>query len=218
MKNGLSRVALCFFLIFFFHGCVSKAPQPTRGFTSQELITKAYTTHKELTATLRSEEKSLSSLLLAVSATQSIVGDYSTLLTQSAQISSVTRFLPIPYAGEVSNSTKLIASSLATLNSATRDIDSYNKALKAYLDTVDQYSLNPTLEGLFALQEKGNTLLVKAHEMEVSLMKISHLLTTFSTLTHSIGSLLEKQQNLANDAKSLFGFTPNSPHDNLLCL
>lgn len=213
MRKKLSILTLGFFLLFSFCGCSTKSPAPPQGFTTQELLLKAYATHTSISNTLKEEQKSISSLLLAVSATQTLVGDYSVFLTQSAQISSVTRFLPLPYAGEISNTTKLISTSLVTLNNASRDIDSYHKALKNYLDSVDHYSASPTLEALMILQEKGNTFLVKAKDMELSLIKISHLLQTFSTFTRSIGVVLEKQQSLANEAKTLFGLTQASNED-----
>lgn len=196
---------------FTFIGCTPQnTPEPTKGcLTQQQLNRYSYEALSNVAALLREDKKNIDTFDGFIGAMKLTVNNYSDMIKSSVYISNVVRFLPIPYSGEISNTTKLISKTALDLNGASEALDRYKKSSTDFLDTFGK--LDPktaTSLELANLASYADTKLLKdAQNLELSLHKISESTTVMAATAQSISDALDTTGGYLSHAKSLVGFS-----------
>lgn len=198
--------------ILLFAGCT---PQPTPQQAQAPCITRAqlnsysYDSLARVANSLREDKKNIDTFDGLIGAMKVTVHNYADMIKSSITISNVVKFLPIPYAGEISNTTKLISKSALHLNVATDALDRYKKSAAAFLDSFEK--LNPATAqpaDLARLATFADSVLVHdARDLQVSLKQISASTEMMAATTQSIANALDTTGNYFNQAKSFVGFS-----------
>ncbi len=200
--------------IFIFQGCVQQPPQPTSCISKQELMAKSY---NELTITakaIKEQEKAISDFNLLVSLMKGYVNNYSTTIETSARLSSALRVLPIPYAGEVSSATKLISTTLVSLNNSATALHKYKESSTTFLKKYNQLGTNPTPKGLAELSSfADNVLIIDALNVQRNMEQISKTTEGLLTLAEMISSTSSTALNYLGKTKSLLNETLEISND-----
>jgi hypothetical protein len=203
-----------FFLLFtliLFSGCTSQAiPEPVKPcISAQQLNSYSYEALLNVAVMLKEDKKNIDSFDSFIGAMKLTVNSYTDMIKSSVYISNVVKFLPVPYAGEISNTTKLISKTALSLNGASESLDRYKKSSTYYLESFAK--LDPataSTEDLLKLATFADTtLLTDAQDLENSLHKISESTAMMAATTQSISDALDTTGNYLNHVKSLVSFS-----------
>lgn len=176
------------------------------GFDHLALVAKA----------LREEKQNNKSFEISMFLLGKTVTDYSDMFKSSVQISNVARFLPIPYAGEVCSTTKLISKTALNLGQAANAFNQYKLSSNTFLDEFDKLNrTTSTSAEISKLAVFGDTkLLADARSLELSLKEISSSTATMASTMQSISEALETTNGYVNNMKNYVGINNNvSPED-----
>lgn len=216
-KRGGCGVRLIIFLllVLLMAGCTPPQPAPVSSakcLNARQLTAYSYDQLSRVAAGMRSDSHSLDDFGGFITALKGTVNDYSGTIQSSTYLSNAVRYLPIPYAGEVSNVTKLVANTLIHLNTAAVTLDRYKKSSTAFLaafDKLNRSSATPAeLAKLSAYAD--TTLMNDARELQSALQKISSSTATMAATAQSISNALDTTSGYFNQAKSLVGLQPGS--------
>ena len=199
--------------VLLFWGCTPQVATPSRAcLSSTQLSAYGYDSLARVANLLREDKKNIDTFDGFIGAMKVTVHNYADMIKSSVYISNVVRFLPIPYAGEISNTTKLISKTALHLNVAADALDRYKKSSASFLDSFEK--LNPAtakpadLAKLAAFAD--SQLLHDAQELELALQQISSSTATMAATTQSISNALETTGNYVNNVKSFVGFSQTS--------
>lgn len=196
-------------------GCTPPQPTPVSSakcLNAQQLSAYSYDQLSRVAAGMRADSRSLDDFSGFITALKGTVNDYSGTIQSSTYLSNAVRYLPIPYAGEVSNVTKLVANTLIHLNSAAVALDRYKKSSSTFLAAFDKLNrTSATPAELAKLSAYADTTLMNdARELQIALQKISASTATMAATAQSIANALETTGGYFNQAKSLVGMQPGS--------
>ena len=118
-------------VVFFSQGCVQQPTTPC--ISKQELVSKSHNEITIIAKSIQEQEKAMEDFATFIGIMKSYISDYSKTIEASAYLSNVLRVLPIPYAGEVSNATKLVSSSLVNLNNTATALHKYRESSAVFL-------------------------------------------------------------------------------------
>ena len=201
-------------MLLFITGCAPKpAPEaPAHCLTSGQLSAYSYDHLSRVAALLRADARSIDDYNSFIVATKGIVNNYADVIQSSVYLTNVVRFLPIPYAGEVCNVTKIVSNTVLHLNSAGVALDRYKKSSTSFLAAFDK--LNRTTATPAELSKLSvyadNTVMADARELQTSLHKISTSTAAMAITAQSISNALETTGGYFNQAKTLVGVQPQS--------
>lgn len=198
-------------------GCTPPQPAPgtsAKCLNTRQLSAYSYDQLSRVAAGMRADSRSLDDFGGFITALKGTVNDYSGTIQSSTYLSNAVRYLPIPYAGEVSNVTKLVANTLIHLSSAAAALDRYKKSSSTFLASFDKLNrTSATPAELAKLSAYADTTLMNdARELQGALQKISSSTATMAATAQSIANALETTGGYFNQAKSLVGLQP-SPND-----
>ena len=113
----MERLIVLAMALVMFGGC---APQPEvipkkACMSASQLNAYGYDHLEKVAKLLREDKKNIESFEGFIGTMKGTVDNYADMIKSSVYISNVVRFLPIPYAGEVSNTTKLISKTVLNL-------------------------------------------------------------------------------------------------------
>jgi hypothetical protein len=207
----MKKILLITAAAFTFMGCTPQnTPEPTKACVSaQQLDTYSYQALSNIATLLREDKKNIDAFDGFMGAMKLTVNSYSEMIKSSVYISNVVKFLPIPYAGEISNTTKLISKTALDLNGASESLDRYKKSSASFLESFSKLDpKNASSTELAKLATFADTKLLKdAQDLELSLHKISDSTAMMAATTQSISDALDTTGNYLNHAKSLVGFS-----------
>lgn len=195
-------------------GCapVPTPTSPAKCLSSAQLTSYSYDELSRVAAGLRADARNIDDFNAFITATKGTVNDYASMIKSSAYISNAVRFLPIPYAGEVSSVTKLVSTTVLHLNSAGVALDRYKKSNTAFLaafDKLNRASVTPAeLAKLSAYAD--TTVMGDARELQISLQKISSSTAMMAATAQSISNALESTNGYFNQAKNFVGLQPGT--------
>ncbi|MDD5052570.1 MAG: hypothetical protein PHO27_07565 [Sulfuricurvum sp.] len=206
----MKRSIILAMTLVLFSGCMPEpTPTPQKAcMSSAQLSSYSYDYLSRVAKMLREDKKNIDTFEGFITAMKVTVDNYADMIKSSVYISNVVRFLPIPYAGEVSNTTKLISKTALHLNVAAVALDRYKKSSATFLDRFDK--LNRTTaqpEDLAKLATYADSeLLSDARDLQIALQKISSSTATMAATTQGISDALDTTGNYVNQAKSYVGF------------
>jgi hypothetical protein len=201
--------------VLLFTGCMPQStPQPPQAacLNSAQLSNYGYDSLARVANLLREDKKNIDTFDGFISAMKVTVNNYATMIKSSVYISNVVRFLPIPYAGEISNTTKLISKTALHLSVAADALDHYKKSSASFLDSFNKLSPNaaPPAELARLATFADSVLLRDARNLQVSLKQISESTGMMAATTQSIADALDTTGNYFSQAKSYVGFSKTS--------
>lgn len=185
-------------------GCMNAVQLNTYGYDHLEKVAKL----------LREDKKNIESFELFINAMKGTVDNYSDMIKSSVYISNVVRFLPVPYAGEVSNTTKLISKTVLNLGGAASALNRYKNSSDTFLASFDKLSRTTAkASDISKLAVYADSkLLSDARALEESLNDISSSTAMMSATTQSIADALNTTGVYVDQAKSFVGL-PQSGGD-----
>ncbi|MDD5119495.1 MAG: hypothetical protein PHP90_12970 [Sulfuricurvum sp.] len=196
-------------------GCV---PEPTPQqpqkpcMSAEQLDAYGYDYLARVAKLLREDKKNIESFEGFINTMKGTVDNYSEMVKSSVYISNVVRFLPIPYAGEVSNTTKLISKTVLNLGGAASALNRYKSSTDAFLagfDKLDRSNVKAADVSRLAVYA-DTKLLNDANDLEASLKEISSSTAMMAATTQSISDALDTTGNYVNQAKNFVGLSqPN---------
>jgi hypothetical protein len=190
-------------VVFFFGGCTG---QPTSCISKQELVSKSYSELSLVAKSIKEQEKPMDDFATFIGIMKNYVSDYSNTIEASAYLSNALRVLPIPYAGEVSNATKLVSNSLVHLNNTATALHKYRESSAIFLQRYNQLGEKPTPKALAELSSYADsTLIVDALNLEGNMVQISKTTEALVTATQIISTTSTTALNYLGKAKSLLG-------------
>ena len=199
-------------LIVLITGCAPKPvpSTPAHCLTSTQLNAYSYDYLSRVSVLLRADAKNIDDFDGFITAIKRNVNDYASMIESSAYLSNVVRFLPIPYAGEVSNVTKLVSRTLLDLNSAAVALERYKQSNELFLTNFDKLNRSTaTSADLAKLAKYADTIVLgDARDLHSSLQKISATTAAIAAASQSISNALESTNGYYNQAKSFVGIHP----------
>lgn len=203
--------------LLLFSGCVSQpSAQPQQKCMSiQQLNTHGYNHLEKVAKLLREDKKNIESFEGFINTMKGTVDSYASMIKSSVYISNVVRFLPIPYAGEVSNTTKLISKTVLNLGGAASALNKYKNTTDTFLagfDRLDKTNMKATEIVKLALYA-DTKLLTDANNLEASLKEISSSTTMMAATTQSIADALDTTGGYMNQAKGFVGIGQQNGSD-----
>jgi len=228
------RFTLSILIILMIHGCVEKQStlslvntttiSSKNCISQQELFKKSYAELARVEHSIHNEKATLNEFKEFVAIMKHYVSDYANVIEASSYFTQALRILPIPYAGEVANATRILSVSLITLNETATTLEKYQKSSSNFLKGFNQLKHKPTLPALEQLsQYADNVLIVNALELQTNmkemgkttenLLYVNKLITNASTSTSSffdniknfVGmSPSEREKELVYDSDTLF--------------
>jgi hypothetical protein len=190
-------------VVFFFGGCTG---QPSPSISKQELTSKSYDELGLVAKSIQNQERAMGDFATFIGIMKSYVSDYSNTIETSAYFSNALRVLPIPYAGEISNATKLISSSLVNLNNTATALHKYRESSAIFQSSYNQLGDNPTPTALANLAKYADdTLIIDALNLEGNMVQISKTTEGLVTATQIITTTSSTALNYLGKAKSFLG-------------
>lgn len=197
--------------IVVFEGCVPQpsATSPKACMTSAQLNTYSYEHLSRVAKLLRDDKKNLASFEGFINTLKGSVDGYAHMIKSSVYISNVVRYLPIPYAGEVSNTTKLISKTILNLGGAAASLDRYKKSSEFFLESFDNLSpTNAKASEIAKVAIYADTkLLADANDLQMALKEISSSTSMMAATTQTIADTLDATSGYLNQAKSWAGLS-----------
>jgi hypothetical protein len=197
--------------LIFITGCAPKPTPQAEGhcLSAAQLNSYSYEELSHVAQLLRADSRNVDDFNTFIVATKGSVNDYANIIKSSVYLTNVVRFLPIPYAGEVSNVTKLVSGTVLHLNSAAVALDRYKKSNAAFLSAFEKLNgATATPAELNKLALFADTTLMKdARELHTALQKISASTALIAATAQTISNAMETTSGYFNQAKSLVGIT-----------
>jgi hypothetical protein len=206
-------------VILFLGGCTPQpelTTQPQKAcMNAEQLNTYGYDHLERVAKLLREDKKNIESFEVFINAMKGTVDSYAKMIKSSVYISNVVRFLPIPYAGEVSNTAKLISKTVLNLGGAASALNRYKNSTDTFLagfDKLDRSSAKAADISKLAVFA-DTKLLNDANDLEASLREISSSTAMMAATTQSIADALDTTGGYVNQAKNFAGLSQSGGED-----
>jgi hypothetical protein len=208
------RLFLLILTFFILSGCTPKSPlvPQNKCITSEQLSGYSYDYLSQVAVLMREDSRKIDDFSVFINTLKLSVNNYSSMIKSSTYLTNAVRFLPIPYAGEISNFTKVFTNSLLHLNSAAVSLDNYKKSSSAFLDSFNKLDkTTATPEQLAKLSAYADTtVMADARDLRISLQKISSSVSALAATAQSISNAMETTEGYFTQAKSFVGLKPEA--------
>ncbi|MGD9969620.1 MAG: hypothetical protein AB7S65_04135 [Sulfuricurvum sp.] len=195
-------------------GCAPQPQQPSNVacYTSQQLNTSSYDYLAKVADSLREDTKNMDDFSLFINGMKGSIEGYSGVIKSSTYLTNAIRFLPIPYAGEVSTGTKIVAGTLVNLNSAASALDRYRKSSSAFLSDFAKLDRNSAKAAdLARLSSYADTkVLADQRALKTSLQDISTSASAVAAAAQALSNAVDTTGEYVNSAKSYIGLSSNA--------
>lgn len=215
MKRSIIKHALLMGALAAILGGCGSQPTPIVQkpcISAEQLNVYGYDHLEKVAKLLREDKKNIESFELFINTMKGTVDGYAQMLKSSVYISNVVRFLPIPYAGEVSNTTKLISKTLLNLGGAASALNRYKNSSDTFLAGFDKLNrADAKGSDISKLALYADTkLLSDAKNLENSLKDISESTAMMAATTQSISDALDATGTYTNQVTSFVGLSQPS--------
>lgn len=214
----MKRLVVSAMIVLMMGGCAqqqSVTPPQKPCMSPTQLNAYGYDHLEKVAKLLREDKKNIETFDGFIGTMKGTVDNYADMIKSSVYISNVVRFLPIPYAGEVSNTTKLVSKTVLNLGGAASALNRYKNSSNTFLATFDKMNRS-TVSGaeIYKLAVFADTkLLSDAKDLENSLKDISESTAAMAATTQGISDALESTGNYVNQAKTFVGLSQPANDD-----
>jgi hypothetical protein len=221
------RFILSVLIILITQGCVEKQStislpsntpiSTTNTISEQELFKKSYTELSHVAKSINKEKATLNEFKDFVGIMKHYVSDYASVIETSSYFTQALRILPIPYAGEVANATRIVSTSLVTLNETASTLEKYQKSSSNFLIGFNQLKHKPTLPALEQLsQYADNVLIVNALELQANMKKMGKTTENLLYVNTLISDASNSTSSFFDSIKNFVGMTPTEREKELV--
>ena len=211
------RFILPLLYILIIQGCVEKqstislvANPASPSISQQELFQKSYAELALVSKSIHNEKEVIDEFANFITIMKTYVNDYATTIERSAYFSQAIRILPIPYAGEVSNATRIVSNSLVTLNDTAISLDKYKKSSINFLNGFNHLGRNPNLPALEKLSRYADdVLIVDALNLHVNMVKIEKTTESLLYVNKIISETSSTATSYIDKVKDFINITPS---------
>jgi len=221
------RFTLSILAILLVQGCIEKQSTITlpantnistkKCISEQELFKKSYTELAKVAHSIKKEKATLNEFKDFVSIMKHYVNDYASVIEASSYFTQALRILPIPYAGEVANATRIISSSLVTLNETASTLEKYQKSSANFLNGFNQLKQKPTLPALEQLsQYADNVLIVNSLELQSNMKKMGKTTENLLYVNNLIADASTSTSSFFDNIKNFVGMSPSQREKELI--
>lgn len=190
---------------------IPKATVEKKCMSSAQLNAYGYDYLARVAKLIREDRKNMESFEGFINVMKGTVDNYSKMIKSSIYISNVVRFLPLPYAGEVSNSAKLISKTVLNLGYSASALNRYKKSSDAFLESFDKMDRSRIKASEVAqlAQYADTKVLADANDLRLYLKDISDATAAMSAATQGISDALDAGSGYMSQAKSFVGLSPD---------
>jgi hypothetical protein len=221
------RFTLSILIILLIQGCVDKQttlslPSNTTISTKnciseQELFKKSYTELSHVAQSIQTEKATLNEFKEFVSIMKHYVSDYANVIEASSYFTQALRVLPIPYAGEVANATRIISTSLVTLNETASALEKYQNSSTNFLNGFAQLQQKATLPELEKLsQYADNVLIVNALDLQANMKKMGKTTENLLYVNRLISDASNSTSSFFERIKNFISMSPTQREKELI--
>ncbi len=221
------RLTLSILLILLIQGCANKPstlslPANTtisnkKCISEQELFKKSYAELARVAQSIQKEKATLDEFKEFVSIMKHYVSDYANVIEASSYFTQALRILPIPYAGEVANATRIVSTSLVTLNETASTLDKYQNSSANFLRGFNQLKQKATLPALEQLsQYADNVLIVNALELQANMKKMGKTTENLLYVNKLISDASTSTSSFFDNVKEFVGMSPSEREKELV--
>ena len=221
------RFTLSLLMLLFIQGCVEKQStlSPTtntpistsKSISQEELFKKSYAELSHVANSINNEKATLDEFKEFVGIMKHYVSDYADIIETSSYFTQALRVLPIPYAGEVANATRIISTSLVTLNKTATTLEKYQNSSSNFLNGFQQLEQRPTLAALTKLsQYADDILIVNALELQENMKEMGKTTENLLYINRLISDASNTTSSFFNSIKNFVGMTPNQREEALI--
>jgi Mg2+ and Co2+ transporter CorA len=221
------RFTLTLLILFLAQGCVEKQSSlstPIYNTTSSKhciseeaLFKKSYAELAKVANSIEKEKATLDEFKDFVAIMKHYVSDYANVIEASSYFTQALRILPIPYAGEVANATRIISSSLVTLNETASTLEKYQNSSVNFLNGFNQLKQKPTLPALEQLsQYADNVLIVNSLELQANMKKMGKTTENLLYVNKLIADASTSTSSFFDNIKDFVGMSPSQREKELI--
>jgi len=221
------RFILSILIIFITQGCVEKQSSlslptnttisATNSISEKELFQKSYAELSHVALSITKEKATLNEFKDFVGIMKHYVNDYANVIETSSYFTQALRILPIPYAGEVANATRIISSSLITLNETASALEKYQRSSSNFLNGFNQLKNKATLPALEKLsQYADNVLIVNALDLQTNMKKMGKTTENLLYVNTLISDASNSTSSFFDRVKNFVGMSPTEREKELV--
>ena len=214
-------------LIFITQGCVDKQSSitlptstpisATKSISEKELFQKSYSELSLVAKSIKNEKATLDEFKEFVGIMKHYVSDYANVIETSSYFTQALRILPIPYAGEVANATRIISTSLVTLNETASTLEQYQNSSSNFLNGFNQLKRKATLPALEKLSRYADdVLIVNALELQANMKKMGKTTENLLYINTLISDASNSTSSFFDSIKNFVGMTPTQREKELV--
>jgi len=213
-------------IVFLFQGCSKKQStlsNPINNISSkhciseEELFKKSYAELAKVANSIEKEKTTLNEFKDFVAIMKHYVSDYADVIETSSYFTQALRVLPIPYAGEVANATRIISNSLVTLNQTASTLEKYQKSSANFLNGFSQLKQKPTLFSLEELAKYADdVLIVNSLELQNNMKKMGKTTENLLYVNKLIADASSSTSSFFDNIKNFVGMSPNQREKELI--
>ena len=221
------RFILPILLIFIIQGCSKKQSSitlpantnisATKSISEKELFQKSYAELSRVAYSIHNEKATLDEFKEFVGIMKHYVSDYANVIETSSYFTQALRILPIPYAGEVANATRIISTSLVTLNETAAALEQYQNSSSNFLNGFAQLKQKATLPALEQLSRYAdNILIVNALELQANMKKMGKTTENLLYVNRLISDASNSTSSFFDSVKNFVGMSPTQREKGLV--
>ncbi len=221
------RFILPLLFILIIQGCVEKqstlslaknpAISATNSISQQELFKKSYAELSSVAHSIDNEKETIDEFKEFVGIMKYYVNDYASVIETSSYLTQALRILPIPYAGEVANATRIVSTSLVTLNETATALEKYQTSSSNFLNGFNQLKDNPTLKELERLSiYADDVLIVNALELQSNMKKMGKTTENLLYVNRLISDASTSTSSFFDSVKNFIGISPTEREKELV--
>ncbi len=198
---------------FFIAGCTpSTTVTPPSMVSGYSLTVRSYDELASVAQQVRGQSRSVDEFAGIISVMKATVSDYADIIKIGGYASNALRVLPIPYAGEVSNGTKLVSMTLVHINNATTALDRYKKSSTKFLNDFDALHRERLTAADVAKVSAfaDETLMNDAMALQEAMGKIAKTSESLVALSDMMAKGIDTTSGYWDTAKGLVGMQPSA--------
>jgi len=181
----------------------------TKSISEKELFQKSYAELSRVAHSIHNEKATLDEFKEFVGIMKHYVSDYANVIETSSYFTQALRILPIPYAGEVANATRIISTSLVTLNETASSLEQYQKSSSNFLNGFNQLKQKATLPALEKLSRYADdVLIVNALNLQANMKEMGKTTENLLYVNTLISDASNSTSSFFDSVKDFVGITP----------
>ncbi len=200
MKN----IVFLLLALFIFAGCAVNEP-PKNCFDKTRLEQKEYNALKNIQASLASFKTEYNEMSSYINFLNAYTAEYSKYISAASTASQVIKYMPIPYAGQISSSASFGAKITALASSASKSAMRLNTSIAEFDSKISAYEMTKNHQKLQEARKYASTTLQNdLEEAKLNLLKLKDGAAGLIAVSSAISQYYSSGDQLLSKATSIF--------------